>query len=179
MSTLSTYDGPRCLVVGIGNVARQDDGLGWAFVDWLEGSGACGQAESVRRYQLLLEDADLFARFDRVLVVDATRDEAVAAYAILVPEPRLDVTFTSHAMSVPCVMAAAATCFGRRPAVEVLAIRGYSWDLQVGMTAGAAASLDAAIRAMGGQPGDPARLRSAWSTDVPATGMPAMGMLGG
>lgn len=90
------------------------------------------RAERVRRYQLLLEDADLFSRFERVLVVDATRDETVAAYATQVPEPRLDVTFTSHAMSVSCVLAATAACFGRAPEAEVLAVRGYSWDLRVG-----------------------------------------------
>ncbi|HYN28608.1 MAG TPA: hydrogenase maturation protease [Dermatophilaceae bacterium] len=169
---LSGYDDPTCLVVGVGNVGREDDGLGWAFVDRLEETGACARAEVVQRYQLLLEDADLFSRFERVLVVDATRDAGVTAYGVQVPEPRLDVTFTSHAMSVPCVLATTATCFGRVPQVEVLAIRGYSWDLCTGLTDQAAANLDAALDALGcpppgtGRPGRPGRT----DRDVPALG---------
>jgi hydrogenase maturation protease len=149
VTRLSTYSGPGSLVIGVGNVAREDDGIGWAFLDRLEETGVCAGAELVRRYQLLLEDADLVARFDRVLVVDATRDPAVTAYRVEVPEPRLDMTFTSHALSVPCVLAAAATCFRRVPQVEVLAVRGYSWELRTGLTAGAAANLAAALAAVG------------------------------
>ena len=66
-------DDPRCLIHGIGNVAREDDGLGWAFIDWLEEAGVCPQAEKVRHYQLFLEDADLLSRMDRVLFVDASK----------------------------------------------------------------------------------------------------------
>lgn len=169
MTLLSTYDDPRCLVVGVGNVGREDDGLGWAFVDWLEDVGVCARAERVRRYQLLLEDADLFARFERALVVDATREECVPAYALSSPEPRLDVTFSSHAMSVPCVLAATAACFGRVPAVELLAVRGYSWRLRMGLTAHAAANLEAAIGALG----DGARGRGSAVVrrDLPVTGV--------
>jgi hydrogenase maturation protease len=148
MTLLADYDRPGSLVIGVGNLGREDDGLGWAFVDRLEETGACRGADVVRRYQLLLEDADLFARAERVLVVDATRDPAVTAYEVSVPEPRLDVTFTSHAMSVACVLATAATCFGRVPATEVLAVRGHSWDLSVGLTPAAAANLDAAWHAL-------------------------------
>ena len=56
---LDGYDAPDCLIYGIGNVARQDDGLGWAFIDWLEATGACSRATLMRGYQLQLEDADL------------------------------------------------------------------------------------------------------------------------
>jgi hydrogenase maturation protease len=169
MTRLSAYDHPRCLVVGVGNVGREDDGLGWAFVEWLEDAGVCARAQRVRRYQLLLEDADLFARFDRVLVVDATRDESVPAYATSTPEPRLDVTFSSHAMSVPCVLAATAACFGRVPVVELLAIRGYSWRLRMGMTPGAAANLEAAIGAL--DDGASGRGSALVRRDVPVTGL--------
>ncbi len=162
-TSLADFDHPRCLVVGVGNVGRQDDGLGWAFVDRLEDSGTCARAEVVRRYQLLLEDADLFARFERVLVVDATREPEVGAYRMSVPEPRLDLTFTSHAMSVGCVLATTATCFGRVPEVELLAIRGYSWDLTMGLTPPAAANLDAALVALGCRAAAPDSDRTALS----------------
>ena len=33
---LGFFDDPSSLIYGIGNVGRQDDGLGWAFIDRLE-----------------------------------------------------------------------------------------------------------------------------------------------
>ena len=43
--TLDDFDNDSCLIYGIGNVGRQDDGLGWAFVDWLQAEGLCSNAE--------------------------------------------------------------------------------------------------------------------------------------
>ena len=34
--TLGLFDNPTSLIYGIGNDGRQDDGLGWAFIDRLE-----------------------------------------------------------------------------------------------------------------------------------------------
>ncbi len=75
--TLDEFDDASCLIYGIGNVGRQDDGLGWAFVDWLEARGRCPNAEIQRNYQLLLEDAELISTKKRVLFIDATKDAAV------------------------------------------------------------------------------------------------------
>ncbi len=145
---LDGYDAPDCLIYGIGNVARQDDGLGWAFIDWLEATGACSRATLVRGYQLQLEDADLLRRQRRVLFVDATRDAAVASWRLETPTPRLESSFTSHALSVPTVLATVQTCFGRLPETQVLAIRGHEWELAVGLTAAASDNLAAAIAAL-------------------------------
>ncbi|MEJ2400453.1 MAG: hypothetical protein P8Y52_03570, partial [Xanthomonadales bacterium] len=66
--------GPDTLVFGIGNSARSDDGLGWAFLDRVERTpGFAGQAEY--RYQLQVEDALLASRFEHVVFVDASRAE--------------------------------------------------------------------------------------------------------
>lgn len=145
---LDEYDAPDCLIYGIGNLARRDDGLGWAFVDWLEANDRCTRATLVRRYQLQLEDADLITRYRRVLFVDATRDPAVAAYRLEWPEPRMESTFTSHALSVPSVLATSRHCFGTLPDTCVLAIRGHAWDLAVGLTDAATEHLAAAVAAL-------------------------------
>lgn len=141
---VESFTAADCLIYGIGNVGRQDDGLGWAFVDWLEETGRGGAATLVRGYQLQLEDADLLRRFRRVLFVDATKDPAVNRLAVLTPEPAYDVPFSSHALTVPMVLATARLCFGVTPDARVLALRGHSFDLAVGLTAGARASLAAA-----------------------------------
>ncbi len=116
-SLLATLDDPSCLIYGIGNVGRQDDGLGWAFIDWLEESRLCPRARLVRGYQLVLEDADLLARVRAVLFVDSTKDPAVESFEVQRPLPHLDVSFTSHALSVPSVLATCELCFERVPDV--------------------------------------------------------------
>lgn len=141
---LDQLNDESCLIVGIGNVGRQDDGLGWAFVDWLEDTGACSRARLVRCYQLQLEDADLVSRVRMVLFVDSTKEDQVESFAVSIPEPRLDFSFTSHALSVQSVLATSRQCFDYVPQCHLLAIRGHEWELAVGLTPAAQANLDAA-----------------------------------
>lgn len=143
---IEEYAGPGGLVIGIGNLAREDDGLGWAFLDRLEQRRFRG--ELVRAYQLQLEDADLVSRADRVLVVDSTTDPAVSTYALTTPEPRLEVAFTSHALTIPTVLEVCRQCFGVLPATRVLALRGHSFDLVEGLTPAGTRSLEAALAAV-------------------------------
>ena len=131
---LEFFNEPSSLIYGIGNVGRRDDGLGWAFIDRLEARRPLPRAVLHRNYQLNLEDADLISGFARVLFVDATKDPAVSSFALTRPEPKLDFSFTSHAISVPSILATAKQCFGYLPEVYLLAIRGYQWELQIGLT---------------------------------------------
>ncbi|CAN5600923.1 hydrogenase maturation protease [soil metagenome] len=142
---LEFFDTHDSLIYGIGNVGRQDDGLGWAFVDRLEAAGYLRHAELQRTYQLNLEDADLINGFARVLFVDATKDPAITSFALTRPAPKFDMSFTSHAISVPAIVATAGQCFDRVPDIYLLAIRGYEWELQMGLTASAETNLRQAI----------------------------------
>jgi hydrogenase maturation protease len=125
---------PSSLIYGIGNAGRQDDGLGWAFIDSLETLACPPRADLRRTFQLNLEDAYLITGFARVLFVDATRDPTVSSFALSYPEPKLDLSFTSHALSVPSILATTKQCFGGVPTVHLLAIRGYQWGLQMGLS---------------------------------------------
>lgn len=138
---LDEFVDDSCLIYGIGNVGRQDDGLGWAFVDWLEVQGLCANADVRRNYQLLLEDAELISTKRRVLFIDATKDSQVASFTVEPVAPRMDFTFTSHAISIPAVMATCQHCFDRLPIVHVLAIRGYEFELAMGLTPAASQNL--------------------------------------
>ena len=143
-SALGYFDTPDALIYGIGNIGRQDDGLGWAFIDWLDAAGLCPQAERVKFYQLNLEDADLISRKQRVLFIDASKDEALEGFCLYQAEPQMDVSFTSHAMSIETILATCGQCFGVMPEVYVLAIRGYAWELEMGLTAQAQRNLQTA-----------------------------------
>ena len=139
--TLDYFDDPSALIYGIGNIGRQDDGLGWEFIDWLERHEVCASAEKVKFYQLNLEDADLISHKRKVLFVDASRDAALDHFRLYKAEPKMDFSFTSHAMSIETIMATCGQCFDRIPEVHVLAIRGYEWELQVGLTVRAKGNL--------------------------------------
>lgn len=141
---LVDFDQPSALIYGIGNVGRQDDGLGWAFIDWIEQQGLCPQAERMRHYQLQLEDAELISHKQRVLFVDASIETALDSFELRRVEPRLDHSFTSHAISIASIAATCRSCFGRLPEVYVLAIRGHEWELQLGLSARAQRNLQAA-----------------------------------
>jgi hydrogenase maturation protease len=140
--TLDEFDDASCLIYGIGNVGRQDDGLGWAFVDWLEAEGRCPNADLQRNYQLLLEDAELISTKQRVLFIDATKDTSVSSFTLGRAAPRMDFSFTSHAVSIPAIMATCQQCFDRLPVVHVLAIRGFEFELDIGLTRAAQQNLD-------------------------------------
>jgi len=142
---LDDWDNESSLVYGIGNVGRQDDGLGWAFVDWLEAQGLCSSAERQKGYQLLLEDAQLISTKQRVLFIDATKDAAVESFTLERAAPRMDFSFTSHAISIPAIMATCQLCFEHLPIVHVLAIRGYEFELESGLTHAANQNLKDAI----------------------------------
>jgi hydrogenase maturation protease len=143
--TLGLFDNPTSLIYGIGNDGRQDDGLGWAFIDRLEHIRPRPHACLRRTYQLSLEDADLISRYTRVLFVDATKDPAVESFNLSLPEPRLDFSFTSHAISVPSILATTQQCFDHVPDAYVLAIRGYQWELQQGLTSSAQQNLSHSV----------------------------------
>ncbi|MGE0218493.1 hydrogenase maturation protease [Mycolicibacterium sp.] len=141
-------DDAGTLIYGIGNAGRCDDGLGWAVIDRLE---QCAPRAALRRtYQLNLEDADLITGYPRVVFVDATKDSAVESFSVSRPQPRMDLSFTSHALSVPAVLATALRCFDRVPETYVLGIRGYRWDLREGLTPRARRNLERAVAALAG-----------------------------
>jgi hydrogenase maturation protease len=143
--TLGLFDNPTSLIYGIGNGGRQDDGLGWAFIDRLEQIRPRPHACLRRTYQLSLEDADLISRYTRVLFVDATKDPAVESFSLSRPEPKLDFSFTSHAISVPSILATTQQCFEHVPDAYLLAIRGYEWELQQGLTSPAQHNLSQSL----------------------------------
>jgi hypothetical protein len=97
-----------------------------------------------RGYQLLLEDAELISTKERVLFIDATRDAAVESFTLERAAPRMDFSFTSHAISIPAIMATCQQCFEHLPVVHVLAIRGYEFGLEIGLTGAAKQNLNSA-----------------------------------
>jgi len=141
---LADYNTTDSLIYGIGNIGRQDDGLGWAFIDWLESESICPKAELMRHYQLHLEDADMISYKKKVLFVDASKVTDLETFQLEKVEPNMDFSFTSHAISVASILATCQTCFNKMPEVQFLTIKGYEWELQQGLTKKAQYNLEQA-----------------------------------
>lgn len=149
MHILCEYNNDDSLIYGIGNIGRQDDGLGWAFIDWIEENSICPQAETMKHYQLHLEDADLISYKKRVLFIDASMHEEIGSFRLEKVTPKMDFSFTSHAISVPSILATCQQCFDYLPEVYLLEIKGYEWELQIGLTTKAKENLKKAISYFG------------------------------
>jgi hydrogenase maturation protease len=133
------------LVFGIGNSARADDGLGWAFLDHLSSvEGFHGQAEY--RYQLQVEDAALVADADQVVFVDACCSKLPEGFCWTECEPSADFPFSTHALPPRSVLSLSRDLYGRTPPATLLMIQGEEWELRTGLGTAAQRHLDRALR---------------------------------
>lgn len=116
----------KVLVIGYGNPARRDDGLGPAFAEAVEALGLPGVAVA-SDYQLNIEDAAEVARHDAVVFADASLTDPAPCRMRRVG-PGEEGSFTSHSVEPEAVMALAQRLFGARTQGYVLGIRGYDFD---------------------------------------------------
>ncbi|GAB4412952.1 MAG: hypothetical protein OHK0039_19340 [Bacteroidia bacterium] len=117
-----------CLVIGIGNSSRGDDGLGWTWADRLAALPQPG-CDLEYRYQLSVEDAACIARYTAVLFVDATEAVLPGGYRLRVCLPEPMSGCYSHQLAPGAVLDLCRTVFGRMPAAWVLEIQGRRWAL--------------------------------------------------
>ena len=124
---------PGILIYGYGNPGREDDGLGNAFVEairlWIE-KNKLTHIEIDSNYQLNIEDADIMARNDIVLFVDAT-GEPIENFCITTVKPSDSrVEFTMHAVSPSFVLDICQKIFKKKPQTYLLHIKGYQWNFK-------------------------------------------------
>ncbi|MGA2448082.1 MAG: hydrogenase maturation protease [Polyangiaceae bacterium] len=139
---------PRVLVIGFGNPGRRDDGLGPALADRLEILGRMDLTVEAD-YQLSVEHAELAARHDVVVFVDAAADVGVdRPYYLRRVDASPDTSYSSHALSPSAVLHLAAECFGCRPRGWLLGIRPADIDsFAEGLTPEGQAHLESALGA--------------------------------
>jgi len=128
-----TSSKPGILIYGYGNPGREDDGLGNAFVEairsWIE-KNKLVNIELDSNYQLNIEDADIMAKNDIVLFVDAT-GEPIDDFCITNVKPSDSrVEFTMHAVSPAFVLDICQKIFKKNPQTYLLHIKGYQWDFK-------------------------------------------------
>lgn len=132
----------RTIVIGIGNNGRQDDGLGWLFLDFLEEKEA--DIEIEYRYQLQIEDADLISNYSKVIFVDATKEATEKGYYLKPCLPSETYSFSTHALSPETIMYLSKKLYNHSPDASIFAIQGYDWELKIGLSEGGTNNLEKA-----------------------------------
>lgn len=117
---------PSVLVYGYGNPGRLDDGLGPAFVEALAKMRLSGVVVD-SNYQLSVEDAAEVAKHEVVIFVDASVSGPDPFFFNRL-EPKAALSFSSHSLEAPAVLALAEELFSSRASAYALGIRGYSFN---------------------------------------------------
>jgi hydrogenase maturation protease len=117
---------PRILILGYGNPARLDDGLGPALLEQLATAELQGLTLD-SDYQLTVEDAATVAEHDAVIFVDAAATGA-EPFSFTRVEPREEISFSTHSVSPAAVLGLAQHCFQADVPGYALGIRGYEFN---------------------------------------------------
>jgi len=115
------------LLIGYGNPAREDDGIGPAVAEEIERLGIDG-VDVDADYQLTVEDAADVARHDSVVFVDASM-EGVEPFTFSRLTPGRNDSFSTHSVSPEAVLGLARDLFNAQTEGYMLGIRGYSFAM--------------------------------------------------
>ncbi len=123
----------KTILLGIGNSGRQDDGLGWAFLDKIS-SKLPPNFDIEYRYQLQIEDAELISNYDQVFFVDAHK--LILDNGVIIEKcfPKETHHFSSHALPPETILFLAKTVYGKNPESYIIGISGESFELKMGLT---------------------------------------------
>ncbi len=134
----------RVLLIGYGNPAREDDGLGplaAEAVEKLEIDGVTVEAD----YQLTVEDAATVSEHDVVVFIDASVN-AEEPFSFFRVKPSGGQSFSSHSVEPEAVIGLAVDLFNAHTEAYLLGIRGYSFSMFIErMTEKAGKNLEKAV----------------------------------
>lgn len=124
--------GKKTIILGIGNNGRQDDGLGWSFLDILDEQHLNIDLEY--RYQLQIEDAELISNYDKVIFVDATKEYKIDGFYLSPCHPSEEYSFSTHALKPETILYLSNKLYDHHPQASIFGIQGYDWELKIGLS---------------------------------------------
>jgi hydrogenase maturation protease len=133
----------RTIILGIGNNGRQDDGLGWLFLDSLKDLESKLTLEY--RYQLQIEDAELISNYKTVIFVDASKSQLEGGFCFESCHPSEQYSFSTHALEPQTILHLANKLYTDNPNAFLFAIQGYNWELKIGLSKKAQQNLNKAL----------------------------------
>ena len=134
----------KVIVIGIGNNTRQDDGLGWAFLEKLEKDGF-NEENLFCKYQLMVEDAELISAYKTVIFVDACKTNLKDGFAMERIYPSKEVSFSTHEVPPNQILNLCETIYNKTPNAYILKIEGNQWDFEIQLSKQAKINLNNAI----------------------------------
>ena len=139
-----TAEPKKILLIGYGNPARADDGLGPAVAESIESKHLPGVTVDAD-YQLTVEDSAHIAEYDAVVFADASVN-CTEPFSFEPLTARESGSFSSHSVEPAEVMALAENLFKSKTKGFILAIRGYEFDMfGAGLTEKAKVNLQKAL----------------------------------
>jgi hydrogenase maturation protease len=134
----------KTLLIGIGNAGREDDGLGWAFLEQVE-QEVFFEGDRLYRFQLNLEDAELISRYEMVLFIDAYKGELENGFLVSRCLPCAGAGFSTHLLPPESTLYLCLKLYGCQPQAWTLAIQGYHWEIKEGVSPQAQVNLRRAL----------------------------------
>lgn len=131
-------------IIGIGNNTRQDDGLGWVFLDHLEKEGFKID-NLLYKYQLMVEDAEMISTFDTVVFIDACKSKIKDRFAFERIYPAEEVSFSTHSVPPNQILNLCETLYAKKPKAYLMKIQGYQWNIEIGLSKNAKTNLNNAF----------------------------------
>ena len=125
-------DSKEVIIFGIGNNGRQDDGLGWMFLDFLDEQNTNIDIEY--RYQLQIEDAELISNYDTVIFIDATKEATEEGFYLKPCHPSEKYSFSTHALKPETILYLSHKLYNHTPKTSIFGIQGYNWELKIGLS---------------------------------------------
>ncbi|OGS70212.1 MAG: hypothetical protein A3F91_01940 [Flavobacteria bacterium RIFCSPLOWO2_12_FULL_35_11] len=132
------------LVIGIGNNTRQDDGLGWNFLELLENEGFNAD-NLLQKYQLMVEDSELISAYKTVIFIDACKSELKIGFSFEHLNPAEEVSFSTHSVPPNQILNLCKTIYTKNPKAYLIKIQGYNWDIGIGLSEPAKTNLNNAF----------------------------------
>ncbi|MBI2522351.1 MAG: hydrogenase maturation protease [Bdellovibrio sp.] len=115
------------LIQAIGNPARGDDGLGPRFIEELS-KRAMLATHTQWDYQLSIEHAELFSKYKRVLIVDASKS-GNGPFQFSTVLAGQNTYISSHILLPQNILALTQLLYHAYPQVYLLAIKGEIFNL--------------------------------------------------
>lgn len=135
----------KILLIGIGNSGRNDDALGWLFLDNLEKDSSIVY-DLEYRYQLQIEDADLIKDYEKVIFIDSTIENVKNGFYYRICKSENNHSFTTHGLDPEAILYLCNTLYNYYPESYVIGIQGYEWDLKTGLSQKGIRNLNAALK---------------------------------
>ena len=137
----------KILLYGYGNHGRKDDGLGPALIDLVEKWIIQENIKNINvdsNYQLNIEDAYNIRDYDIVIFADASIED-IDDFIVTRVEPSDKVNYSMHSVSPSFVLDLCKKIYNITPETFLLHIKGYTFELQEGLSAQAKENLNRAF----------------------------------